>query len=96
MVAMADKITVGQSADVTIYGMVCEVSEFCELEFESIEELVVHLVNDHNEMWSAEGSLKDIKIDGDLLEEVRTCRMFIEEEENIECKKCGKSFCIAF
>ena len=92
MVAMADKITEGQSADVTIYGMVCEVSEFCELEFESIEELVVHLVNDHNEMWSAEGSLKDIKIDGDLLEEVRTCRMLIEEGGHIECKKCGKSY----
>ena len=54
------------TANVTIYGMVCDVSDYCEIEFETIDDLVIHLVNDHNEMWTAEG-LKDIKIDGNLL-----------------------------
>ena len=56
MVAVAEKMS--QSANVTIYGMVCNVSEYCELEFETIDELVLHLVNDHDEMWSKEGKLK--------------------------------------
>ena len=49
MVAMANSLS--QSADVTIYGMVCDISDYCELEFETIDELVLHLVNDHDEMW---------------------------------------------
>ena len=70
MVAMADKTRRGQSADVTIYGMKCEISDVCKLEFEWLDELVVHLVNDHEELWSSEGCLKDININGELLEEI--------------------------
>ena len=31
------------TANVTIYGMVCDVSDYCEIEFETIDELVIHL-----------------------------------------------------
>ena len=79
------------TANVTIYGMVCDVSDYCEIEFETIDDLVIHLVNDHNEMWTAEG-LKDIKIDGNLLEEVKKCEMNIKEGEYMECKFCEKYF----
>ena len=64
MVAMANSLS--QSADVTIYGMVCDISDYCELEFETIDELVLHLVNDHDEMWLSEQTLRNIKIDGNF------------------------------
>jgi hypothetical protein len=90
MVAMANCLS--QSADVTIYGMVCDISDYCELEFETIDELVLHLVNDHDEMWLSEQTLRNIKIDGNLLEEVKDCEMVIEEGQLLECKQCGKSY----
>ena len=58
-------------AEVTIYGMKCE---FCEYEFETIDHLVRHLVNDHDDLWdyekNYENALKRIKIDENLLEEL--------------------------
>ena len=78
-------------ANVTIYGMVCTISDYCEMEFETIDDLVIHLVNVHDEMWSAKG-LKDIHIDGNLLEEVKNCEMNITEGEHLEGKFCEKYF----
>ena len=81
-------------AEVTIYGMECE---FCANEFDTMDELVKHLVNEHDELWDYQKTypeaLKRIKIDGELLEELRICRNFsIHEGENLECKFCGKYF----
>ena len=36
--------------------------------------------------------MKDININGELLEEIRTCKMSICEGEHLECKKCGKCY----
>ena len=58
MVAAVARIM--SQANVTIYGMVCSISDYCEMEFESIDDLVIHLVNDHDEMWSAHGLKEDI------------------------------------
>ena len=80
------------SANVTIYGMVCSVSDYCDVEYETIDELVVHLVNDHEEMWSEGCFLKDLQIDGHLLEEVKNCEMIIEEGKYLKCKCCEKYY----
>ena len=79
-----------KSADVTIYGMNCL---FCEMDFDFIQHLVMHMVNDHDEMWIQEKnyvSLKDIKIDSNLLEETK--RILIEEGDCLECDQCGTYF----
>ena len=64
---VADLAKQDKMADVTIYGMECN---FCEDEFESIDQLVRHLVNDHDDLWdykkTYENALKRIKIDEKL------------------------------
>ena len=64
-------------ADVTIYGMECN---FCEEDFETLDHLVRHLVNEHDELWdyekTYENALKRIKIDENLLKELGQFRNF--------------------
>ena len=83
-----------EMANVTIYGMECE---FCEYKYDTMDELVRHLVNNHDALWDYEKpyeeSLKQIKIDENFLEELRDFRnVSISEGERIECKFCIKHF----
>ena len=83
-------------ADVTIYGSVCE---FCGESFETIDSLVRHVVNSHDEVWDyekpAEESLKSIKLDKKLLKNLVGTdfkRKQAKECGTIKCKFCGKHF----
>ena len=55
-------------ADVTIYGYECE---YCGESHNTVDNLVRHLVNKHDQLWDyekrAEESLKCIKLDKKLL-----------------------------
>ena len=80
-------------ADVTIYGNECE---FCGKVFETIDNLVRHLVENHDELWDyekpAEESLKSIKLDKKVLKGLIRSDLKIKERGTIECKFCGKRF----
>ena len=91
MVASAENMS--QAADVTIYGKVCTISEYCEEVFSSIDDLLVHLVNHHDEMWE-EDYLKNILINENLLEDLEEeCDdELLEEGEYLECESCGKCY----
>ena len=68
---VADLVMEQDMADVTIYGRKCE---FCGECFETIDILVRHLVNEHDELWQyekpVEESLKQIKIDKKVLKDL--------------------------
>jgi len=95
---------VADMANVTIYGSECPFSEFCEEEFNTLDDLVRHLVNEHDELWDYnriyEESLRTIKLDKEVMDElVRDIVMCEEgsygrkqEGENIKCNSCGKYF----
>ena len=86
---------VAAMADVTIYGMKCE---FCNYEYETLDNLVRHLCNEHDELWDYEKTykeaLKRIKVDLSILREISESQTihFVEEGGEIECRFCGKHF----
>ena len=47
---------VAAMADVTIYGKECK---FCNYEFETLDNLVRHLVNEHDELWDYEKTYEE-------------------------------------
>ena len=57
-------------ADVTIYGSECD---YCGESFETIDSLVRHQVNEHDELWdykkAAAESIKQVKIDRKVLKD---------------------------
>ena len=80
-------------ADVTIYGNECE---FCGKLFETIDNLVRHLVENHDELWDyekpAKESLKSIKLDKKVLKELIRSESKLKERGTIKCKFCGENF----
>ena len=89
---MVAVLQIEDMADVTIYGKECE---FCGEAFETIDSLVRHLANDHDETWDyekpAEESLKCLKLDKKLLK-VLIASDVVTEVGSIECKFCRKKF----
>ena len=79
-------------ADVTIYGKECE---FCGDSFDTIDSLVKHMVNHHDELWDyrkpAEESLKCIKLDKKILKHLTGTEIVMETKRSIECKFCKKT-----
>ena len=79
-------------ADVTIYGKECE---FCGKVFETIDNLVRHLVENHDELWDyekpAEESLKSIKLDKKVLKGLIRSDLKIKERGTIKCKFLWKT-----
>ena len=51
-------------ADVTIYSMECN---FCEDDYETMDYLVRHLVNDHDELWDYEKITKLLESESKLI-----------------------------
>ena len=88
---VADLVMKQDMADVTIYGNVCE---YCREGFETIDSLVRHQVNEHDELWNyekvAEESLKRIKLDKKVLKDLIRSKNTIKEGGSINCKFCKK------
>ena len=68
---VADLVMKQDMADVTIYGKNCEIcGEVCE----TIDSLVRHMVNEHDQLWNyekqAEESLRRIKLDKRILKDL--------------------------
>merc|ERR1712129_374725 len=90
--------TMVASADVTIYGTKCtqwpyrcKISEHCRYVYETLDDLVMHMVNYHDEMWKNDEQLNDIKIDGDLLVCIKEEGEILDEEGKfLSCECCGK------
>ena len=80
-------------ADVTIYGYECE---YCGETYETVDNLVRHLINHHDQMWDyekpAEESLRCIKLDKKLLKNLTGSDLIKPGGGSINCKFCGKSF----
>ena len=80
-------------ADVTIYGSECE---FCGEGHKTVDNLVRHLVNEHDQLWNyekpVEESLKCIKLDKKLLRDINGKQLASPGSGSIKCKFCEKSF----
>ena len=92
---VADLVMKQDMADVTIYGKECE---FCGEVCETIDSLVKHMVNDHDQLWDygkqAEESLRRIKLDKKILKDLigGDHSDSVEGGGSIKCRFCVKRF----
>ena len=83
---------VAAMANVTIYGSECPFVEFCDEDFNTLDDLLRHVVNEHDETWDYDKMYEEVldRIGEGIIQVEDVCER--QEDEDIKCESCGKYF----